>query len=671
MPTVAKVSAAIFLPLAALALLLVVGPIATASSIGLLAAAAVLIGLAALGFAALSAVRTALAQGEAAQAALAETHKALESFEAEQAKMARLHDEGRIDHFMPVQSMTGDYAIMARSINALVQAHMDVKFRLVDLMDEYSHGNFAHEIEELPGLKNRITQVARASKAKMQLAAELASTNLRIVNALDNCSMSVMIADADHNIVYMNKTVTALMAANEAEIRKQLPQFQASRLLGSNIDIFHKAPSHQRSMLASMREAHRTHILVGNLHFALAASPVFDESGKRAGTVVEWVDRTAEVAIEQGVARAIEAAARGDFSERLSTQGATGFMATLAQGMNRLIDTTEKGLTEVSTLLGAFAEGDLTQRMHGEYAGLFAQVRDSADATAENLTRILAEVRTASEALNGAADQVSSAAQSIAQAASEQSANVEQTASSVDMMRESIGQNSDNARVTEGIAVRASSDAAQGGRAVDQTLDAMKQIASKIGIVDDIAYQTNLLALNAAIEAARAGEHGKGFAVVAAEVRKLAERSQEAAKEIGELASSSVSLAVQAGALIQQIVPSVQKTSDLVQEISAASAEQGGSAVRISEAMNQLNAATQQNAAASEELAATSEELSSQSEQLRKSIAFFNVGNTAPPPVPARADRRSTGAPVLRARGITPVLGAPVRRTTTSGFVPY
>ena len=671
MPTVAKVGAAIFLPLAALVLLILGSSVATASSWGLLVAAVVVIGLAGLGVSALNTVREALAQGEAAQRELADTHKALQDFEAEQAKMARLHDEGRIDHFMPAQSMAGQYATMAQSINALVKAHMDVKFRLVDLIDEYAHGKFANEIEELPGLKNRITQVARASKAKMKLAAELASTNLRIVNALDNCSMSVMIADADHNIVYMNKTVSALMAANEAEIRKQLPQFQASRLLGSNIDIFHKSPQHQRSMLASLREAYRTNIVVGNLHFALAASPVFDENGARAGTVVEWVDRTAEVAIEQGVAHAIEAAGRGDFSDRLSTQGVTGFMGTLAHGMNRLIYTTEKGLTEVSTLLGAFARGDLTQRMQGEYAGLFAQVRDSADATAENLTRILAEVRTASEALNGAADQVSSAAQSIAQAASQQSANVEQTASSVDMMRESITQNSDNARVTEGIAVRASSDAAQGGRAVEQTLDAMKQIASKISIVDDIAYQTNLLALNAAIEAARAGEHGKGFAVVAAEVRKLAERSQEAAKEIGELASSSVSLAVQAGALIQQIVPSVQKTSDLVQEISAASAEQGGSALRIGEAMNQLNAATQQNAAASEELAATSEELSSQSDQLRKAIAFFNVGNTAPAPMLPKAERRAMGASASRPRGVTPVVAAPVRRVSESGFVPY
>ena len=154
------------------------------------------------------------------------------------------------------------------------------------------------------------------------------------------------------------------------------------------------------------------------------------------------------------------------------------------------------------------------------------------------------------------------------------------------------------------MATKTSKEAVEGGGAVGQTVVAMKQIAAKIGIVDDIAYQTNLLALNAAIEAARAGEHGKGFAVVAAEVRKLAERSQEAAREIGDLAGSSVSTAERAGKLLDEIVPSIQKTSELVQEIAAASAEQSESVVQIGGAMGQLSKATQQNASASEELAA-------------------------------------------------------------------
>jgi methyl-accepting chemotaxis protein len=218
------------------------------------------------------------------------------------------------------------------------------------------------------------------------------------------------------------------------------------------------------------------------------------------------------------------------------------------------------------------------------------------------------------------------------------------------------------------MATKASKEAGEGGQAVTQTVSAMKQIAQKISIVDDIAYQTNLLALNAAIEAARAGEHGKGFAVVAAEVRKLAERSQEAAKEIGDLAGNSVSTAERAGKLLDEIVPSIQKTSELVQEIAAASQEQSQSVTQIGGAMGQLSKATQQNASASEQLAATAEELSGQAAQLQESVAFFSLGEDAP--VKKDSERRAAHSPM---RGSAkPAAPARLAATGTRGnFKPY
>ena len=194
-------------------------------------------------------------------------------------------------------------------------------------------------------------------------------------------------------------------------------------------------------------------------------------------------------------------------------------------------------------------------------------------------------------------------------------------------MASSIQQNTENAKVADGMSAEGSQKASAGGEAVSETVGAMKQIARKIGIIDDIAYQTNLLALNAAIEAARAGEHGKGFAVVAAEVRKLAERSQVAAQEIGQLAVNSVGLAEKAGKLLDEIVPATKKTADLVQEITAASEEQSVGVNQINTAMSQLSQITQQNASASEELAATAEEMSSQAGNLQELMSFFDVGS--------------------------------------------
>ncbi|MBV8502091.1 MAG: MCP four helix bundle domain-containing protein [Paucibacter sp.] len=277
-----------------------------------------------------------------------------------------------------------------------------------------------------------------------------------------------------------------------------------------------------------------------------------------------------------------------------------------------------------AAMVSEVANGNLTvdiELRNGDYGSMLAAVKGMVD----KLARVVGEVSTGAQSLTSAAAQVSATAQSLSQATSEQAASVEETSASLEQMTSSIAQNTENARATDIMARKAADGAAEGGGAVKSTVTAMRQIAKKIVIIDDIAYQTNLLALNAAIEAARAGEHGKGFAVVAAEVRKLAERSQVAAAEIGEVAAGSVALAERAGTLLDEIVPGIRNTSGLVQEITAASEEQSTGVAQINSAVGQLSHATQQNAAGAEELAATAEEMSGQAEELQHVVSFFKT----------------------------------------------
>jgi len=494
-----------------------------------------------------------------------------------------------------------------------------------------------------------ITESTLRELAAQQREQSQANDTLRIKMALDNVTTNVMIADNDRNIIYMNGAVQQMMVHAEADIRKALPHFDAAKLQGAKIDVFHKHPEHQARMLSTFRETHRTQIVVGGRTFSLIAAPIINAAGERLGAVVEWKDRTAEVAVEVEVGSIVQAAANGDFTQRIAVENKDGFFRLLAENINLLMETSSVGLNEVARVLGALAQGDLTQSVQGDFKGTFGKLKDDANATVAQLTGIITQIKLATDTINTASREIAAGNLDLSRRTEQQAASLEETASSMEELTSTVKQNAENAKQANQLAIGATDVAGKGGAVVSKVVttmadinDSSKKIADIIGVIDGIAFQTNILALNAAVEAARAGEQGRGFAVVASEVRSLAQRSAAAAKEIKTLISDSVSkihggseLVEQAGKTMDEIVQSVKRVTDIMGEITAASLEQSQGIEQVNQTITSMDEVTQQNAALVEEASAAARSLEDQVAGLSEQVGSFRLagdGGMSPPP---------------------------------------
>jgi len=450
---------------------------------------------------------------------------------------------------------------------------------------------------------------------------------------------SVLLADNTFDIIFVNKSAIQLFKNAESDLRREYPDFSVDRLLGSDFNIFSKHSNHQRDKLQNLTEALVSELVIAGRTFNVIVNPVIDANGERLGYVAEWIDRTQEVHIEGEIEQLVQGVKEGDLSNRISMSGKHGFTKTLSAGINDLTDTIETAFSDINRVMEAMAAGDMTSAITNEYQGVYAECKNNINDTTAKLSEFVQQIRDAAIFIDSSAQEMASGNNNLSHRVEQQAASLEETAASMEELASTVKHNAENTQQANQVVESARQLAEKGGDVVKSAIAAMQEInessnriAEIISVIDEIAFQTNLLALNASVEAARAGEQGRGFSVVATEVRNLAQRSADAAKQSNELIQNSVqkvragtAFVNETGAALNEIVESVAKVGDLVAHIAGASAEQTSGIDQVNLAVAQMDDITQQNAALAEEAAASAMAMSEQSGNMTKLINFFKV----------------------------------------------
>ncbi|MBJ7554398.1 methyl-accepting chemotaxis protein [Marinomonas spartinae] len=577
---------------------------------------------------------------------------------------------------------------------------------LIKAVDGVSNGNFAVQLktarkDEFGPINRGLMKMAQSlSKARderdriqTEIEARLIETT-RIEQALNVTSTNVMVVDNEHKIIYANHSLTAMLTNAEGELRKVLPNFKASRMVGSHLSLFNQDTATDSLALEELSSSKDTQITLGNLFFRVNANPIVSANGECLGSVIEWLDRTSEIEAENEIAAIVEQASKGNFSQRISMSNKIGFMKFISDSLNHLVKTSDDGLKDISRVLMALSQGNLTERITADYEGQFNDLKRYCNQTSENLTKMMGEIRHAAETIKGASTEIANGNMDLSARTETQASSLEETSSSMAQITSTVRLNADNANQANILAAEASEVALEGGHLISEVVNTMaainassQKISDIIGVIDGIAFQTNILALNAAVEAARAGEQGRGFAVVASEVRTLAQRSANAAKDIKGLILDSVGkiengnhLVGQSGQTMDRIVDSIKRVNGIMTEIASASAEQASGVDEINKAIVQMDEMTQQNAALVEESAAAAASMQHQASLLTNQVSNFVLSQSdysqsstfitnSPLPSPAASKEtlpHKVGASVNKPVSKEPsTVAKPVEKTTT------